>query len=60
MPLGYAMKNDDKRLIRYQKESLVDKIRPWAEMGLILTIFIVATVGGPLLAIYKFWGITLF
>lgn len=54
------MKNDDKRLIRYQKESLVDKIRPWAEMGLILTIFIVATVGGPLLAIYKFWGITLF
>ena len=53
-------KEEDKRLLRYKEESLMDKVRPWAEMAFILTVFVVATVGGPLLAIYKFWGISLF
>ena len=54
------MDKEEKDLRRYEKESFMDKVRPWAEMAFILTVFVVATVGGPLLAIYKFWGISLF
>ena len=54
------MDKEEKDLRRYEKESFIDKVRPWVEMAIILTIFVVATVGGPLFAIYKFWGISLF
>ena len=50
----------EERSVQVREETFVDKVRPWAEMALVLVVFIIATVGGPLLAIYKVWGISLF
>ena len=46
--------------IEVQRETFLQKVLPWAEMAVIVVALTGVMVGGAVLAIYKFWGVSLF
>ena len=50
----------DGKEVEVREESFLQKILPWAEMAVIVVALTGVMIGGAVLAIYKFWGVSLF